>query len=414
MANQAIPTGVQRSRYRFVIGVLVIWAHFGGGLSFQSVSPILPLITDDFGISNTAAGLLVGVVLFVIGVFGLPGGVVVGRVGLWRVYTIGWFMMSAVALTAALPNFHLLLVLRTVHAFGLALILPATGPLLMQWFRGKELPVITSLGLASMSLGTAISLGTVVPLASAVGWELALSLFGAVALVGAIMWLFLGKAEEIVGHAASQVTRADIVSVIKNRTILLLGIADGACFAQYMALSGWLPTFYYEDRGMSLAQAGGIISLLPAMGIVSVLLGGLLTMVIPSKRLFFIVPGIMVGIGGLGTFLFDSTPVVFLSVGLVGLGSWLYLPVLLTLPMELPHMTPQRVAITWGWLMTAPGIAGFVAPLTVGAMSDSFGSFVPGFLLFAVISWFLMVAGFLLPRKSPRQIGLPETQLEMG
>ena len=273
---------------------------------------------------------------------------------------------------------------------------------------------MTSLGLASMSLGTAISLGTVAPLAGAVGWELALSLFGAVAFVGAIVWLFLGKAGEIVGHAASQVTRADIVAVIRNRTILLLALADGACFAQYMALSGWLPTFYYEDRGMSLAQAGGIISLLPAMGVVSVLLGGLLTMVIPSKRLFFIVPGIMVGIGGLGTFLFDSTPVVFLSVGLVGLGSWLYLPVLLTLPMELPHMTPQRVAITWGWLMTAPGIAGFVAPLTVGAMSDSCGSFVPGFLLFAVIAWFLVVAGFLLPRKSPRQSRLPETRPEMG
>jgi nitrate/nitrite transporter NarK len=74
--------------------------------------------------------------------------------------------------------------------------------------------------------------------------------------------------------------------------------------------------------------------------------------------------------------------------------------------MELPGMTPQRVAIAWGWITTAAGTGTFIAPLGVGALRDATGSFLPGFLLFAGLGWFLFVAGFFLP-ETRRRGGLP-------
>ena len=169
----------------------------------------------------------------------------------------------------------------------------------------------------------------------------------------------------------------------------------------YVALTGWLPTFYHETRGMSLTQAGFIVSVLPFVGIFGVLLGGVLPTKIESRRLFFIVPGMMVGLGGLGSFLFGDLSLIYVSVILLGLGTWMYQPMLMTLPMELPGMTPQRVAFAWGWFMTTSGVTTFISPLVVGALRDGTGSFVPGFLIFGILAWFLLIAGFLLPKTGP-------------
>ena len=402
-----IKTNTASPPYRYVIGGLTLWAHFATGLSFQSVSPVLPLITDDYGINHTTAGVLVGIVMIIHGAFGIPGGIIVGRVGVWRIYTVSWFMMGALTLMALSPGFGGLMALRIIYGLGVAAMLPATGPLIMQWFRPREVPIITSLNIACVSLGIVVSVSTAAPLADLIGWETVLGLFGAVGLAGAFAWLVWGKAREEAWEAAAPLSPKEIWSVLKNKTIFLLGLADTACFSMYVALTGWLPTFYNEVRGMSLAEAGFLTSLLPFMGIFAVLLGGFLPLRIRPRRLFFIVPGVMAGVGGLGSFLIDNTAVTYFSVILMGLGAWLYVPSLLTLPIELPGMTPQKVALAWGWIMTASGVGTFIAPLVVGIIRDSTGSFTPGFLIFGLLAWFLFVAGFLLPGTGGRRAQPP-------
>ena len=397
--------------YRFVIGGLALWAHFATGVSFQAVSPILPLITEDYGIGYAMGGLLVGVVFFVFGAFGIPAGIIVGRLGLWRTYTAGWFMLAAMTLAALSPNFEGLLTLRIVYGLGAAMLFPATGPLVMQWFRPRELPVITSLSIACVALGMVVSASSTAPLADVLGWQRVLGIYGGLGAAGAVAWLIWGRVREGTERVTAPLKWGEIGAVLRNRTILLLGAADASCFSMYIALSGWLPTYYSQTRGMSLNEAGFIAGLLPFMGIFAVLLGGFLTLKIRSKRLFLIVPGIMAAMGGLGSFLLEETWAIYVAVMVLGLGAWMYVPTLLTIPMGLPGMTPQRIAIAWGWLATAPGLPGFVSPLVVGAIKDSFGTFVPGFLVFAVLAWFIVIVGFRLPETGPQRDHVPRPAL---
>ena len=44
----------------------------------------------------------------------------------------------------------------------------------------------------------------------------------------------------------------------------------------------------------------------------------------------------------------------------------------------------------------------FISPIVVGAIRDTAGTFVPGFTIFAVGAWFLLIAGILLPKVNPR------------
>ena len=385
------------SRYRFIIGGLILWAHLAAGLNFQAISPVLPLITEKYDISHTMAGLLLSVSLIMIGFLGLPASIFVTRLELKRVYTLSLFLMGLLTLSALSPGFEGLLALRIAYGLGLATMIPATAPLVMQWFGPKERPIMISLDIAAMTVGMTVSLAGAAPLASSLGWQGVLGLFGGLALAGAFAWLFWGRLRASVGDSDPPMRWGDIVPVLRDRTVLLLGFADAAVFGLFVVLMGWLPTFYNETRDMSLTEAGFITSMLPFMGVVAVLLGGFIHTRIGSKRLLLIVPGAMAGLGALGSVLIESTAVMYLSVIILGLSAHVYLPTLMALPMELPGMTARRVALAWGWIMTASGTAGFVAPLVVGAMRDSFESFMPGFILFAVLAWFMIVAGFLLP-----------------
>ena len=393
----------QRSSYRYVIAGLTICAHLAAGLSFAVVSPILPLITEDHGVTHTSAGLLVGVVTLVQAIFGVPAGILVGRVGIKRTYAAAWLLMGAGVLMVFSPGFAVVVVLRLLYGLGMGIIFPATGPVIMQWFRPSEMSVVTSMNVVAMSVGMVVSVSTAAPLASVIGWENILAVYGAVALAGAGAWMLWGKVEGGAAASVPALTWKEIKAVLRSPVVLLLGAADAACFSQYVALAAWLPTFYHETRDMSLTEAGFITSLLPFAGIFAVLLGGYLPMKIGPRKLFLIVPGAMAAVGGLGSFLFDARSITYLAVIILGVGSWMYVPSLLTLPTEFPGMTPQRVAIVWGWITTAAGAGTFISPLAVGALKDGTGSYVPGFLLFAVLAWFLVAAGFMMPDTRSRQ-----------
>ena len=168
-------------------------AHLGVGVNFFVVSPLLPLVIQDYGISRATAGLLIALALLVAAAFGLPGGALIARLGLRRVFTLGGFMVGLPVLSPIAPNFETLLVLRMGYGMGFALILTATGPLLMQWFSRKEILAITSFNTAIISLGIALSVSTAAPIAAAIGWQNTLGIFGAVALLGAVGWVFLGR-----------------------------------------------------------------------------------------------------------------------------------------------------------------------------------------------------------------------------
>jgi cyanate permease len=320
--------------------------------------------------------------------------------GLRKTYLVGWCLVALLALSAVAPNFVTLLVLRLAYGAGVAFLLTASGPLLMRWFSPKEFRVMNGLDTAALSLGIALSTATAAPLAAALGWPSTLGVFGAAGVMGAVAWAFLGRTPDGGSYRAPEVSRKELWAALSNRSVILLVAADAGVLTQYTALSSWLPTFYHEVRGISLAQAGFVTGLLPFVGIFAVLAGGILASRTGSKRVFFTVPGVLVVVGGMGSFLSGSLAGIYVSVIILGIGSWLYVPTLLSLPMELPGMTPEKVAIVWGSYLTASGFGMFLSPLLVGGLRDVTGSFLPGFTVCAAAAGSLFVAGVLLPRSN--------------
>ena len=392
---RAVPGDQRDSRYRFVIGGLTVLLNLSFGLSFPAVAPVMPLILAEYGISRGMAGLLTGSVILMMSAFAIPAGMLVGRVGLKKLIGVGWFMAAAPALSFLADGFPALLAMRMMFGLSLAVILPAFGPLLMQWFRPRELPLINGLNLAMTAVGIALSTFITAPLAEAVGWRTVLSIYGAVALVGAFLWMGLARVQLPV-QSGGRLSLGEMWSVLRDRTTLLLAFADAGPFAQYIALTTWLPTFYYEVHGMSLNAAGSAVGLVPLVGVAALIVAGVLSMRVVRRRPFLILSGVVGGLAGSATFLLAGSAAIYPALLLLGFGAWFYLPILFTIPMEVPDAVPERVSLVLATIGTLGGFLSFVAPLAVGILTDVLGSYIPGFVIFAVLSWSLVIAGVML------------------
>ena len=398
------------------MAVMTLVAHLAAGLNLFALSPLLPLAIDDYGISHGAAGMLVSLPMLVGAAIALPGGKVIARLGVKRSYMLAWIALGLLALAPVVPNFYLLLVLRLAYGVGLALMVVATGPLVMQWFRSKEMLVINSLNTALMSGGIAASTAGAVPLADLLGWKMTLTVFSVLGILGAIIWP-LAPRDRNTGEERPGISVGEVISVLRGRAVVLLVAADMGIFIQYTALTTWLPAFYEEARGISLQQAGYITSILPFVGIFAVLSGGAVPLLFEtfrsrlatfgwvgdflfSYRGILVFSGILAILGGLGAFLISGQPGIYVSVVVLGFGSWFYVPALLTIPMRLSGATPERVAAVWGSYMTFSGLGMFIFPILVGWLYDSSGSYYPGFIICAVASWSLLICGLFLPREA--------------
>ena len=384
------------------MAVMTLAAHLAAGLNLFAVSPLLPLAIDDYGISRAEAGLLISLPMLVGAGLGIPGGMLAARFGLKRSYMVSWAAMALLSLSAFTPNFYAMLALRLFYGVGLALMVASSGPLVMQWFRGREVLVVNALNTAILSLGVAVSVAGAVPLAEWLGWKMTLTVFAGIGVIGTFIWPAApGDRSGQTGHRTGISVR-EVIAVLRGRTVALLVAADAGVFIQYTALTGWLPTFFSEARGIPLSEAGFLTSILPFVGMFAVFAGGALPMRF-SYRSILVFSGILAILGGLGSFLFAHPVGIYASVIALGVGSWLYVPTLLTVPMRLAGATPERVAVVWGSFMTFSGIGMFISPILVGALRDTSGSFFPGFIICGVGSWALLVAGLLMPRDTDSQ-----------
>ena len=393
---------VSTNRYRWVIEASLLPLQVAIGLNFLAPAPLFPLIMEDFGLERGTVSLLVASVTVMMAIVTLPAGVAAARVGLKRSLALGGLLMSAGLLAPLAPNFAAVVLLRILFGIGAGITLPVTSAIVMQWFGAKELPLLNGVNVAGQSVGVATSMFIGVPLANALGWQFPLFLYGAATFGGLVTWMIVGREPEIEGPPPSAPSLGTLLAVLKLRTTLLLQLAVTGAFAAYVAFSSWLPTYYNEELDMSLTQAGAIAGLLPLVGIVATFAGAALPARLGLRRPFLIVPGMFYGVAAFGAFFFDNLAIIYPSIILLGICGWIYLPSLFTIPMEMPGMTPEKVAVVVGAALMVGNFASFLSPILVGMTTDAVGSFVPAFIGVAIVSSLLLVAGLLLPETGPR------------
>ena len=106
----------------------------------------------------------------------------------------------------------------------------------------------------------------------------------------------------------------------------------------------------------------------------------------------------MIVLAGPGSFLLEHIGGISASVLILGFFTWLVIPSILSVPMQMRDTSPEKVSVVFGYILTVEGVTTFLFPLLVGGLRDLMDSFVIGFGICAVFALAVLAAGVLIPK----------------
>ena len=244
----------------YVIGVLA-----AGQLGV--LPALLASLQRDLGLSLAMAGMAVSIVTMVGALIGLPAGGWSERMGHARALAIGLLIMAVAALSCAVANDAVvLLIARAFAGVGYLLVVVAGPSLMALSAQQRHQPLALSLWGTFVPVGIALAgLAT----SHFTDWRAIFALDGVLLILALIVALAALRKVP-----SSQVQRRHAISfaALKPSLPLALGFF---CFALlFLALAGLLPTYLIDRRGVEPANSGRIAALATAAGIVGSLAAG--------------------------------------------------------------------------------------------------------------------------------------------
>lgn len=396
------------TRYRFVIQSLAIMIRSCGGLIWASAGPLLPLVMKQYGINRGAAGWFASAAPLTVAVSAVPLGIFMTRFSIKKRFAIGAFLQAAGIIAPLCSSYFPVLLTRVVFALGTAITVPVATAIAAEWFTARELPLLNGMTMSFVNLGNALAFVVTVPIAAALSWNAPMVIYGAITLTCATGWAILGRDKSPAvpanepGSPLPEKSELTIRQALTQRSTLLLAFAVMGNWCLGNAMGSWLPTYYHEVFKMPLEKASSITAIVTAAGTVACILGGVISMRTGRRKPFIVIPGIFMGVSAISALLFNSPALIFLTVACFGVLSNVQTPTLFTIPMELKNASPRTGVLIINAMQTGGTIGAFAGPLIVGYLADVTGSYLPGFIICAVISLSLLVTGLLLPETGPK------------
>ena len=228
-----------------------------GAFAFGKMSPALPLLKEEFGLSLIAAGWLVSAFNAIAATGALFFGAFADRFGALR------FCMSGV----------LLIALRLVEGLGFLAVVVSAPALIVAATAPKGRGMAFGLWATYLPLGVSAVIAASPLLLADFGWR---AMWLAVAAAGGACALML--AAQSTGYAG--VTRGAHRSLANLRSSLaqpvpwLLGVAFAMYAIQHITLIVWLPTYLQDTRGIGATAAALATALAVFANCFGNLLGG--------------------------------------------------------------------------------------------------------------------------------------------
>jgi MFS family permease len=398
-----VPEGVDRQDYTAFTSFTVLFAIVG--LALYGLPFYYDFMVRDFGWSRTTVTSGNAISKLLIGpLFGFAAGWIVDRFGPRRLMIAGILMaggaLVGLAHTSALWMFYLFYVL---NALGYVCGGPLPNQVLLsRWFnkaRGK------AMGFAYLGIGIGgyLVLRLSPQLVSAFGWRGALQTLGIIIVAIAFPLAWFVRDEPTVARendpraALGQPTGATTIgSVFRDGAFYLLAIGSMCSIAAVGGTNQHLKLFLSLDLKYSQDASATIASTVLACSIAGRLLMGWLADRIPRKYVMLIIYALVAG--SIPLLFATGSPAslyVFAVVFGLGLGGEYMI-----VPLIAAELFGVRVlGRLLGVILTADGVAEATAPMLVGHLRDTSGSYRSGFIVLILIALAGTAAIAMLPRR---------------
>lgn len=261
----------QRSNRR-AFGAL-IFARLIYAINWVNFGAIFYLMEQDLGGGVSGLGNVTAAFYLGLGLLQIPGGLLAARWGPKRVVVAGIFISSFSVLgTSAAPNLAVAEALRFLVGWGMAFVFAPAVIIISSLIRGGRSGLGVGVLNSTFDLGGLVGLFGWVVLASVTGWRPSLELSGALGvLTGALAAVFLpGEAK----GPGFRVDRKSLVTVLRDRQLVLLGLGTLGFGVSYTDVSGFMTLYGVKSLAVSGITAGLATSLVTVVPIFTALWGG--------------------------------------------------------------------------------------------------------------------------------------------
>ena len=415
------PTNARRSLLSLVFALAVITY-----LDRLCISAAMPQVADEFNLTPDQKGWVFSAFTLAYAAFEIPSGWLGDRFGARLTLTrIVLWWSAFTALTGAAFGFWSLLVIRFLFGAGEAGAFPNIARAVSRWFPQREQGRAMSVSFVGLAAGSTITAPVIFTLSQLQSWRWAFVECGVAGVLWCVWWRrwFRDLPEEhpAVNEAELKLIRdgqsgqeqshrvpwKTLFTSANLAFICLMYFAYG--YGLYFYIT-WLPTYLLEARGFSVNSTKWVAAAPWAVSALAFWVGGWATDWLACRT-----GDLKLARCGVGVFGYAASAVMLFAVALVEDNRAAAL--LLALALGFQTFTTgsawavcldvgrKYAGIVTGCMNTVGNVGGAIAPLVVGYLVKSWGSWTAPFYVMSAVFVFGVAMWLLL---DPRKSALPE------
>ena len=347
------------------------------------IAALLPLIAAEFSLSYFQIGVLLAAYLLILGCFQVVVGYLSERFSEKKLLSIGLgIVMVSSFLISQSQTFSALFAFQCLAGIGASTFHPANFTLVSRVYEGnvhrdKVMGVIAGVG----DLGVLIAFFSNGFIGQYFGWRLAFLIWGILAALAIIIHTILSRSSSYScsnNNSLNTYPKSDenkpssYSSKIKWGLVLILvlNFCVGAAYRTYLSFT---PLFLTTTKGFSTAIADSIMSIMIAVGVISISLSGYLFGKY-GKRQIELLTLLLLGVVSILFAFVQTTVVIILLLLLVGFSLYIMYPIILTMVADLTHF--EKRGRSYGIFMSISWIGGAFSSFLNGVLSEIFGLFI--------------------------------------
>ncbi|WP_020672258.1 MFS transporter [Amycolatopsis nigrescens] len=371
------------SAYRWVV-LLLSWAAFTmTSVDRSTWGPASASVSDSLGVPLAALGIFATCYYVGYVVSNAGGGFLTDWLGGRKVLgTTSLVAGGLMVLFGSTTSMAMGLVVQGALGLFAGADFSAGLKLITSWFRPEDRGFASGVFMTATSLGTVVANAVVPSLIASSGWQASYHLFGGVTVVLAVLCLLFIRDGERSGDAPGRRPVPDLRPLLRNRDLLLLGLAGfGGLWGTYGFVT-WSNTLMVKGNGISPIDAGVVlvifsgtaVAVKPLVGFVTDKMG--LGRRIPTVAILFLFGATLLVFGRMTSYQ------AFLWVApLLGVAAYAYSPLTAALT---PTLTGARLAGSAAGAVNALWQLGSViVPAVVGPVFQATHSFYSAFVVLA-------------------------------
>ena len=369
--------------------VLLVICQSVGSLAMGALALFLPLIRRDVQLDFAQAGTLATASTLVYAAMQIPAGFLADRFGSKRLFVTGLLGTSIMALTFALADSYLMMLLNQAASGFFRAFLFAPGLVLITARFPPERRA-TAMGLfVAGGFSSNIFVNLLGPvLVGSMGWRVIFMAFAAAGTAIVLFYSVKGQPGPQV-HLENQIRIQELGQLLRHRIMWLCGAVQFVRLAVVQGLAFWLPSLLVEDRGLSLSAAGFIVAIGAVLTAPANFFGGYIADRLgrPTTIVTLSLAALAIGMALLG--IVQSVPLVIAVTAFISIFLQLYFGPLFAIPVQI--FGPRTAGLVSGFSNLCANLGALSLVLVLGLIKEHTGSFSIG--LYALSG--LCVAGLL-------------------